>query len=56
VEAQADGTVAAQADPEALATMVLAQLRGFQVLRQGGLKPAQLAAAADQVLALVAAD
>ena len=38
VEAQADGTVAAQADPQALATMVLAQLRGFQVLRQGGLE------------------
>ena len=56
VEAQADGTVAAQADPQALATMMLAQLRGFQVLRQGGLKPAQLAAAAEQMLALVAAD
>jgi AcrR family transcriptional regulator len=56
VEARADGTVAAQVDPQALATMLLAQLRGFQVLRQGGLKPAQLAAAAEQVLKLVAAD
>jgi len=36
--------------------MVLAHLRGCQALRQGGLKPAQLAPAADQVLALVAAD
>ncbi len=54
VEAQADGTVAAEADPQALATMVLAQVRGLDVLRKGGIKPAQIAAAAEQVLALIA--
>ena len=54
VEAQADGTVAAEADPQALATMMLAQVRGFDVLRKGGIKPAQIAAAAEQVLALIA--
>ena len=53
VEAQADGTVAAEADPQALATMVLAQVRGLDVLRKGGIKPAQIAAAAEQVLALI---
>jgi TetR/AcrR family transcriptional regulator, transcriptional repressor for nem operon len=54
VEAQADGTVCASADPQTLATMMLAQLRGFEVLRKVGTEPAQLAAAAEQVLALIA--
>ena len=54
VEAQADGTVAAEADPQALVMMVLAQVRGLDVLRKGGIKPAQIAAAAEQVLALIA--
>jgi TetR/AcrR family transcriptional regulator, transcriptional repressor for nem operon len=54
VDAQSDGTVAAQADPRAVATMLLAQIRGFEVLRKGGIKPVQIAAAAEQVLALIA--
>jgi AcrR family transcriptional regulator len=54
-EAKADGTLAVTADPDALATMVLGLMQGFQVLRQGGIEPAALDAAADQVLALVAA-
>jgi AcrR family transcriptional regulator len=53
-EAKADGTLAATADPDALATMVLGLMRGFQVLRQGGIEPAALRAAGEQVLALVA--
>jgi TetR/AcrR family transcriptional regulator, transcriptional repressor for nem operon len=53
VEAQGDGTVRS-ADPRTLATMVLAQLRGFEVLRKGGTEPAQLEAAAEQMLALIA--
>jgi AcrR family transcriptional regulator len=54
-EAKADGTLAATADPDALATIMLGLMRGFQVLGQGGIEPAALKAAAEQVLALVAA-
>lgn len=54
-EAKNDGTLVAHADPDALATMMLGLIRGFEVLRKGGVKPAQLRAASEQVLALVAA-
>jgi TetR/AcrR family transcriptional repressor of nem operon len=54
-EAQHDGTVSADADAQALATTVLGLIRGFETLRKGGMEPAQLSAAAEQVLALVAA-
>ena len=55
VEAQGDGSISAEADPQALATMLLGLLRGFEALRKGGVKPAQLRAAAEQTLALLAA-
>ncbi|MDT5265106.1 MAG: TetR/AcrR family transcriptional regulator, transcriptional repressor for nem operon, partial [Mycobacterium sp.] len=35
-EAQRDGTVRADADPEALATTLLGLIRGFEALRKGG--------------------
>jgi TetR/AcrR family transcriptional repressor of nem operon len=54
VEAQGDGAITAEADPQALATMLLGLLRGLEVLRKGGVKPAQLRAAGEQILALVA--
>jgi AcrR family transcriptional regulator len=54
VEAQGDGAITAEADPQALATMLLGLLRGLEVLRNGGVKPAQLRAAGEQMLALVA--
>ena len=52
-EAQRDGTVRADADPEALATTLLGLIRGFEALRKGGTAPAQITAAAEQALALV---
>jgi AcrR family transcriptional regulator len=52
-EAQRDGTVRSDADPEALATTLLGLIRGFEALRKGGTEPAQIAAAAEQALALV---
>ena len=53
VEAQADGSIAAAADPQALATVLLGLLRGLEVLRTGGVEPAQLRDAAEQILALI---
>jgi TetR/AcrR family transcriptional regulator, transcriptional repressor for nem operon len=53
VEAQADGSITAEADPHALATALLALLRGLEVLRRGGVAPAQIRDAGEQVLALV---
>jgi TetR/AcrR family transcriptional regulator, transcriptional repressor for nem operon len=53
-EAQRDGTVRADGDPEALATTLLGLMRGFEALRKGGTEPAQIAAAGEQALALVA--
>jgi TetR/AcrR family transcriptional repressor of nem operon len=54
MEAQGDGAITAEADPQALATVLLGLLRGLEVLRKGGVKPAQLRAAGEQILALVA--
>ncbi|MCU1697724.1 MAG: transcriptional regulator [Mycobacterium sp.] len=53
-EAQRDGTVRTDADPEALATTLLGLMRGFEALRKGGTEPAQIEAAGEQALALVA--
>lgn len=55
IEAQADGAVAPEADPHALATMLLAQVRGFESLYKAGVAQDQLVAAAEQTLALIAA-
>jgi AcrR family transcriptional regulator len=54
-EAQRDGRVRADADPEALATTLLGLMRGLEALRKGGTEPAQIAAAAEAALALVTA-
>jgi TetR/AcrR family transcriptional regulator, transcriptional repressor for nem operon len=53
VEAQRDGAIDAGAAPDALATTLLGLIRGLQVLRMGGVQPADLRAAAEQMLALV---
>jgi AcrR family transcriptional regulator len=53
-EAQRDGKVRADADPEVLATTLLSLMRGFEALRKGGTEPAKIAAAGEQALALVA--
>jgi TetR/AcrR family transcriptional repressor of nem operon len=53
VEAQSDGSITAEADPQALATVLLGLLRGLEVLRRGGVEPAQLREAGEQILALV---
>lgn len=55
IEAQADGAVAPEADPHAVATMLLVQVRGFESLYKAGVAQDQLVAAAEQALALVAA-
>jgi TetR/AcrR family transcriptional regulator, transcriptional repressor for nem operon len=52
VEAQADGAITAGADAQALATVFLGVLRGMEVLRRGGVEPAQLRAAGEQLLAM----
>jgi AcrR family transcriptional regulator len=54
-EAQRDGTVTADADPDALATLLLAVVRGFETLWKGGAEPARIVAAAEAALVLIAA-
>jgi TetR/AcrR family transcriptional regulator, transcriptional repressor for nem operon len=51
--AQRDGSVDAKQNPQALATMLLAVLRGMEALGKGGIKPAQIKAAAEEALALI---
>jgi AcrR family transcriptional regulator len=52
-EAQRDGTIDKKQDPQALAMTVLAFMRGQEALHKGGAKPAQLKAAAEQMIALI---
>jgi TetR/AcrR family transcriptional repressor of nem operon len=52
-EAQRDGAVDAKQHPQALANTLLAFMRGQEALHKGGAKPAQLKAAADQMVSLV---
>jgi TetR/AcrR family transcriptional repressor of nem operon len=52
-EAQRDGAVDKKQNPQALATTVLAFMRGQEALHKGGVKPAQLKAAAEQMIALI---
>jgi TetR/AcrR family transcriptional regulator, transcriptional repressor for nem operon len=51
--AQRDGSVDAKQNPQALATMLLAVLRGMEALGKGGNKPAQIKAAAEEALVLI---
>lgn len=52
-EAQHDGTVDAKQNPQALASTLLAFVRGQEALHKGGAKAAQLKAAADQMVSLI---
>jgi len=54
-EAQRDGAIAADRNPQALATALLAFMRGQEALHKGGAKPAQLRAAAEEMIALISA-
>ena len=52
-EAQRDGTIDAKQNPQALATTLLAFMRGQDALHKGGTKPAQLKAAAEEMVSLI---
>jgi TetR/AcrR family transcriptional repressor of nem operon len=52
-EAQRDGAIDKKQDPQALAMTVLAFMRGQEALHKGGVKPAQLKASAEQMIALL---
>jgi AcrR family transcriptional regulator len=52
-QAQCDGAIDPAPNPQALATTVLAFLRGQEALHKGGVQPAQLKAAAEQMIALI---
>jgi TetR/AcrR family transcriptional repressor of nem operon len=52
-EAQRDGAIDKKQNPRALATTLLAFMRGQEALHKGGVKPAQLKAAAEQMIALI---
>ena len=52
-EAQRDGAIDAKQNPQALATTLLAFMRGQEALHKGGAKPAQLKAAADEMVSLI---
>jgi TetR/AcrR family transcriptional repressor of nem operon len=52
-EAQRDGAIDKKQYPRALATTVLAFMRGQEALHKGGVKPTQIKAAAEQMIALV---
>ena len=52
-EAQRDGAIDKKQNSQALATTVLAFMRGQEALHKGGVKPAQLKASAEQMIALI---
>ena len=52
-EAQLDGAIDANRNPQALASTLLAFMRGQEALHKGGAKPAQLRAAADEMVFLI---
>jgi hypothetical protein len=52
-QAQRDGDVDAKQNPQVLATTLLAFMRGLEALHKGGVKPAQIKSAADEMLALI---
>lgn len=54
-EAQRDGDIGSAQNPQALAAVLLAFMRGQEALHKGGAKPAQLRAAADAIVALIPA-
>lgn len=52
-QAQRDGSIDGKRDAQKLATTLLAFLRGLEALHDGGVKPAQVKAAADEMVALL---
>jgi AcrR family transcriptional regulator len=52
-EAQRDGTVDVKQNPQSLASTLLAFMRGQEALHKGGARPAQLKAAADEMVSLI---
>ena len=54
-EAQRDGSIDAGRNAQALAGVLLAFMRGQEALHKGGAKPAQLKAAAEEMLSLIPA-
>jgi TetR/AcrR family transcriptional regulator, transcriptional repressor for nem operon len=52
-EAQRDGAIDKKQNPQALATTLLAFMRGQEALHKGGAKPAQIRAAADEMISLI---
>jgi AcrR family transcriptional regulator len=52
-EAQRDGAIDKKQNPQALATTLLAFMRGQEALHKGGAKPAQIKAAADEMISLI---
>jgi TetR/AcrR family transcriptional regulator, transcriptional repressor for nem operon len=52
-EAKRDGALAATTEPEALATLLLSVIRGFETLRVGGVEPVQISSAAEQAVAIL---
>jgi TetR/AcrR family transcriptional regulator, transcriptional repressor for nem operon len=52
-EAQRDGAIDAKVNPQALATTLLAFMRGLEALHKGGAKPAQIKSAAEEMVALI---
>ena len=51
--AQRDGDIDCKVDPQALAGTLLAFMRGVEALHKGGVKPAQLKAAAEAMIAMI---
>src|SRR5262249_32997159 len=51
--AQRDGDIDPDVDPEELALLILAVLRGAEALRKGGMPPRAIVAVADQAIALL---
>ncbi len=51
--AQYDGDIDPDIDPDELALLILALLRGSEALRKGGMPPRAIAAVADQAIALL---
>ncbi|HYZ67606.1 MAG TPA: TetR/AcrR family transcriptional regulator [Mycobacterium sp.] len=54
-EAQRDGTIDPKQRPQALATTLLAFMRGQEALHKAGVRSAQIKAAAEQMISLIAA-
>lgn len=54
-EAQRDGAIDKRHNPQSLATTLLAFMRGQEALHKGGAAPAQLRAAAEEMVSLIAA-